>query len=71
MEPTIFSKDVLVSESITRRLNLIKKGDIVIAKSPVNPKKYVCKRVIGLSGDKICHAGRLITTVSIFYFFVG
>lgn len=64
MEPTIFSKDVLISESISRRLNTIKKGDIVIARSPVNPKKYVCKRVIGLPGDKIRHAKQLLTVVS-------
>lgn len=29
------------------------RGDIVIAKSPSNPKMNICKRVIGLEGDKV------------------
>lgn len=29
------------------------RGDIVIAKSPSDPKSNICKRVIGLEGDKI------------------
>lgn len=30
------------------------RGDIVIAKSPSDPKMNICKRVIGLEGDKVC-----------------
>lgn len=30
------------------------RGDIIIAKSPSDPKMNVCKRVIGLEGDKVC-----------------
>ncbi|NXU51847.1 IMP1L protease, partial [Turnix velox] len=30
------------------------RGDIVIAKSPNDPKSNICKRVIGLEGDKVC-----------------
>lgn len=33
-------------------LSLVR-GDIVIAKSPSDPKSSICKRVIGLEGDKI------------------
>lgn len=33
------------------------RGDIVIAKSPFDPNMNVCKRVIGLEGDKICTSG--------------
>jgi mitochondrial inner membrane protease subunit 1 len=29
------------------------KGDIVIARSPTNPGNTVCKRVLGLPGDRI------------------
>lgn len=29
------------------------RGDIVIAKSPSDPKSNICKRVIGLEGDKM------------------
>lgn len=33
------------------------RGDIVIAKSPCDPKSNICKRVIGLEGDKILNTG--------------
>ncbi|XP_015718979.1 mitochondrial inner membrane protease subunit 1 isoform X2 [Coturnix japonica] len=29
-------------------------GDIVIVKNPTDPKSNICKRVIGLEGDKVC-----------------
>jgi hypothetical protein len=51
MEPTIYSNDVLVTERITPRFERIKKGDIIIAKSPSDPKIYICKRVTGMPGD--------------------
>ncbi|XP_075423450.1 mitochondrial inner membrane protease subunit 1 [Ascaphus truei] len=54
MEPTIRNYDVLLSENISRHFFSIQKGDIVIAKSPNNPKTNICKRVIGLEGDKVC-----------------
>ncbi|XP_076144177.1 mitochondrial inner membrane protease subunit 1 [Alosa pseudoharengus] len=54
MEPTITSNDIVFSERISRHLYRIEKGDIVIAKSPSDPKMNICKRVIGLEGDKVC-----------------
>lgn len=53
MEPTIHSNDILVTEHITPRLQRFKQGDIVIARCPSNPKQHICKRLIGLPGDKI------------------
>ncbi|XP_023016009.1 mitochondrial inner membrane protease subunit 1 isoform X2 [Leptinotarsa decemlineata] len=53
MEPTIHSEDILVTEHISPLKQTIRKGDIVIAKCPTNPKQYICKRVTGLPGDKI------------------
>ncbi|XP_045888060.1 mitochondrial inner membrane protease subunit 1 isoform X2 [Micropterus dolomieu] len=32
----------------------LSRGDIVIAKSPFDPHMNICKRVIGLEGDKVC-----------------
>ncbi|XP_029985581.1 mitochondrial inner membrane protease subunit 1 [Sphaeramia orbicularis] len=54
MEPTIVNHDVVFSERMSRHLCKIQKGDIVIAKSPFDPNMNICKRVIGLEGDKIC-----------------
>ncbi|XP_032511958.1 mitochondrial inner membrane protease subunit 1 [Danaus plexippus] len=53
MEPTLESNNILFTEHITPRLQRLKRGDIIIAKSPVNPKQNICKRIIGLPGDKV------------------
>lgn len=49
------------------------RGDIVIAKSPLDPNMNICKRVIGLEGDKVCSKGpsdlfKTHTYVSMFTF---
>lgn len=67
MEPTIYSNNILVSEHITPRRQQIKRGDIVISKSPTNPKEHICKRVKGLAGDKVC-VGFSFKVVSYLYF---
>lgn len=53
------------------------RGDIIIAKSPFDPNMNICKRVIGLEGDKVCTSGpsdffKTHTYVSIFtlYWFI-
>jgi hypothetical protein len=33
----------------------LKKGDIVISKSPTNPRTTVCKRVLGLVSPSVCY----------------
>ncbi|XP_076255330.1 mitochondrial inner membrane protease subunit 1-like [Rhynchophorus ferrugineus] len=53
MEPTIVSDDILFTEHVSTLRQTIKKGDIVIAKCPTNPKQQICKRVIGVQGEKI------------------
>uniref|UniRef100_A0A1B6CTZ4 Peptidase S26 domain-containing protein n=1 Tax=Clastoptera arizonana TaxID=38151 RepID=A0A1B6CTZ4_9HEMI len=52
MEPTIYSDDIVISEHITPRMQSIKKGDIVIAIHPQNPRQYICKRITGVPGDQ-------------------
>lgn len=32
----------------------LSRGDVVVATSPQNPKTTVCKRIIGLPGDRVC-----------------
>lgn len=54
MLPTIKENDVVLTEHIsTRFLFNIKRGDIVIFKSPTDPKQFLCKRVRGLEFDVI------------------
>ncbi|KAM9461154.1 mitochondrial inner membrane protease subunit 1 isoform 1-T2 [Clarias gariepinus] len=61
MEPTITNRDVVFSERFSRHLYRIEKGDVVIAKSPFDPNMNICKRVIGLEGDKVCTSGPMDT----------
>lgn len=53
MEPTIYSNDILFTEHITPRLLKLKKGDIVIAKCPSNPRQHICKRIKAVEGEKV------------------
>ena len=45
----------LVQDSLSHRLSppRIQRGDLVVALSPTNPKRSICKRVLGLPGDSI------------------
>ncbi|XP_033007175.1 mitochondrial inner membrane protease subunit 1 [Lacerta agilis] len=54
MEPTIQNSDIVFSENLSCHFYNIQKGDIIIAKNPSDPKSNICKRVIGLEGDKVC-----------------
>lgn len=53
MEPTIVSNDIVLTEHISVTLKKFKKGDIIVCKSPSNPRQYICKRVVAMPGDKI------------------
>jgi len=53
MEPTIQNYDVLFTEHLSPMLYRFCHGDIVIARSPADPHKIVCKRIVGTPGDKI------------------
>ncbi|XP_058062568.1 signal peptidase I isoform X2 [Anopheles bellator] len=53
MEPTLTTNNVLITDRITPRLSKLKRGDIIITKSPTNPVQHVCKRIIGMPGDRI------------------
>lgn len=53
MEPTLYTNDVLLTERISKRFNGLKHNDIVVCKNPTNPDQYICKRVIGLPGDRV------------------
>lgn len=53
MEPTITSYDVILTEHVSIIKKEINRGDIIISRSPSNPKEFICKRVKGIPGDKI------------------
>lgn len=53
MEPTLESNNILLTEHVTPRIQRLRRGDIVIARSPSNPKQNICKRITAVSGDKV------------------
>jgi len=53
MDPSFNSGDYILTSKITYKFNPVKRGDVVVFKSPKNPDIDYIKRVIGLPGDKI------------------
>ncbi|KAJ8727159.1 hypothetical protein PYW08_015556 [Mythimna loreyi] len=53
MEPTLQTNNVLFTEHISPRVQRLRRGDIVISRSPSNPKQNICKRITGLPGDRV------------------
>ena len=51
----VFGKagDVLVFDRLTHRILGLQRGEVVVAVSPYNPDTRVCKRIIGVPGDKV------------------
>lgn len=45
--------DVLLTEYLSPRLNMIKSGDVVVAVKPTDPRVSVLKRVRGMGGESI------------------
>jgi signal peptidase I len=68
MEPTLLVGDfLLVNKQISPTrfpalapANLVHRGDLIVFHYPVNPSKFLVKRVVGLPGDRIrLHDGRV------------
>jgi signal peptidase I len=50
MEPTLYEGDRIL---VTKRIEQLRRGDIVIFRYPGDPSKSFIKRVVGLSGELI------------------
>ncbi|XXG61636.1 hypothetical protein AAC387_Pa05g0197 [Persea americana] len=49
--------DLVLAERISHRIGHVGRGDIVIVRSPENPRKTITKRITGMEGDTITFAG--------------
>ncbi|GAB2296907.1 hypothetical protein Dimus_031009 [Dionaea muscipula] len=57
MLPTIsLSGDIVLVDCISPRIGKMGRGDIVIVRSPENPRKVVTKRLAGIEGDHMTFA---------------
>lgn len=48
--------DLVLAERISHRIGHVGRGDIVIVRSPENPRKTITKRITGMEGDTITFA---------------
>ncbi|XP_075910476.1 mitochondrial inner membrane protease subunit 1-like [Petromyzon marinus] len=53
MQPSLYTNDVVLAEHFSRHLGRIRRGDVVIARNPANPRTFICKRVVALPGDAL------------------
>lgn len=57
MLPTFsLSGDIVLVDCISPCLGKIGRGDIVLVRSPENPRKVITKRLIGIEGDRMTFA---------------
>jgi len=53
MEPSIHSGDLVIIQRFSKMFDSIDKGDVVIAKSPAEYKRFVLKRVKAIDGQLV------------------
>ncbi|GAB2284282.1 hypothetical protein Dimus_018745 [Dionaea muscipula] len=54
MLPTLNVRgDVLLSDRVSHRLGKVGVGDVVLVKSPENPRKTITKRIVAMEGDRV------------------
>ncbi|TSC84430.1 MAG: signal peptidase I [Parcubacteria group bacterium Gr01-1014_17] len=53
MFPTFKNNDYLIVDELTYRFRAPLHGDVVVFRSPVEPSKYLIKRIIGTPGETI------------------
>lgn len=53
MEPTLLINDRIIVSKLNYRITAPDRGDVIVFKYPVNPKRDFIKRVIGLPGETI------------------
>ncbi|TYJ30705.1 hypothetical protein E1A91_A06G148600v1 [Gossypium mustelinum] len=56
MLPTLgITGNVLLMERISTRTGKLRPGDVVFFRSPENPRRVVCKRLVGMEGDQVTY----------------
>ncbi|RKP35102.1 peptidase S24/S26A/S26B/S26C, partial [Dimargaris cristalligena] len=59
MLPTLHVQgDWLAYDRISHRMGWLKPGDVVLCVSPSDPNRLICKRLLGMPGDRIIHDPR-------------
>jgi signal peptidase I len=53
MYPSLHDGDLLIASKVDYRVHAVERGDVVILKDPLDPRRDFIKRVVGLPGDRI------------------
>lgn len=53
MDPTFKDGDYLIVDELSYKFEGPQKGDVIIFRYPIDPKKYFIKRIVGLPGEKV------------------
>lgn len=53
MYPTFYDKEYVLTDLVSPKLEPLKRGDVIVFKSPTDPDKDFIKRVIGIPDDAI------------------
>lgn len=61
MDSTFRDGEYLIVDQISYRFENPQRGDVVVFKYPLNPKKYFIKRIIGVPGDTVKVRGDSVT----------
>ncbi|MED6118137.1 hypothetical protein PIB30_000119 [Stylosanthes scabra] len=47
--------DIVLAEHLSQRLGKVRHGDLVVVRSPSDPKKSITKRIMGMEGDTVTY----------------
>lgn len=61
MVPNFHDKEYILVDKWTYKLGRAERGDVIVFKSPTNPKEYYIKRIIGLPGETVLVANNTVT----------
>jgi len=61
MDTTFKDGEYLIVDEISYRFEKPERGDVVVFRYPLDPKKYFIKRIIGLPGETVKVSGEIIT----------
>ncbi|XP_051125785.1 uncharacterized protein LOC127247800 [Andrographis paniculata] len=55
MLPTFNHGNIVLTETITKRLGRVGSGDVVVVRRPDEPRNVVCKRIKAVNGDAVSY----------------
>ena len=64
MVPTFQNGEYLIVDELTYRFEIPKRGDVIIFRYPLEPRKFFIKRIVGLPGETLQIDGNKITVTN-------